>query len=105
MFYLKAKNADDGVSIDDFRYPGRKPQTKEAAILMLADVAEAAVKSTGVHERDKILELLDKIFTERCNDRQFDECDISLKDLKDVKAAFLSVFDGVYHERVKYPEE
>lgn len=105
LFYMKAKNLDENVSIDDYRYPYRKPQTKEAAIIMLADVTEAAVKSTGIHDSKKIMDLLDKIFSERCNDHQFDECDISLKDLQKLKAAFLGVYEGVFHDRVKYPGE
>ncbi len=103
VFYAKAKAENPHVSMDDFRYGNKKPQTKEAAIILLSDVTEAAVKSIGLHERDKIMELMDRLFAERCNDGQFDECDISLKDLQLIKQAFLGVYEGVFHERVKYP--
>lgn len=103
-FYMKAKETLSNVKIEDYRYKGAKPQTKEALILMLADCAEAAVRANGALQKEKIKEIIDKLIKERMDDGQFDECDVTQKDLSCITEAFISVYLGMYHERIQYPE-
>ncbi|MGI6036723.1 MAG: HD family phosphohydrolase [Limnochordia bacterium] len=107
FFYHKATelNKDDGVQETDFRYGGPRPQTKEAALIMLADAVEAAVRSLARPTPDRIEALVHKIIKERLNDGQLDESDLTLKDLDKVAAAFTKVLSGIFHNRVEYPEK
>jgi putative nucleotidyltransferase with HDIG domain len=89
----------------DYRYEGPKPQTKEAALVMLADSVEAAVKSLSKSNPVKIETLVQKIIRERLDDGQFDECNLTLKDLTLIKNSFLKVLSGLYHSRIEYPEK
>jgi putative nucleotidyltransferase with HDIG domain len=103
-FYSKAKEVFPDIKTDDYRYKGPKPQTKEALILMLADCTEAAVRASGSSQKEKIREIIEKLIKERGEDKQFDECDITQKDLAAIKDAFINVYQGMYHERIQYPE-
>jgi cyclic-di-AMP phosphodiesterase PgpH len=89
---------------EDFRYEGPKPQTKEAALVMLADSVEAAVKSLPKPTPSKVETLVQKIIRERLDDGQFDECNLTLKDLNKVKISFIKVLGGLFHNRIEYPE-
>lgn len=104
-FYFKAKKENEEVEQDDFRYAGPKPQTKEAAVISIADSVEAAVRSMQQPSSTKIKELIDSIVSDRVNDGQFDECEISMKDLVKVKQSIYSTLQGFYHERIEYPKE
>jgi len=108
-FYNKAsENLSDekGVLVEeDFRYDGPKPQTKEAALVMLADSVEAAVRSMPKPTPAKIEALIQKIIRERLDDGQFDECNLTLKELTVVKNSFLKILEGSLHTRVEYPEK
>jgi putative nucleotidyltransferase with HDIG domain len=105
-FYHKAtdEGREERVSERDFRYPGPKPQTKEAAIVMLADSVEAAVRSLARPTPGRIEGLVRKIIKERLADGQFDECDLTLKDLDGVARAFVRVLTGIFHARIEYPD-
>ncbi len=105
-FYHKATDGAREESVDekDFRYPGPKPQTKEAAIVMLADSVEAAVRSLAKPTPGRIEGLVRKIIKERLADGQFDECNLTLKDLDGVARAFVRVLTGVFHARLEYPD-
>lgn len=105
-FYHKATEGSKEETIDeeDFRYPGPKPQTKEAAIVMLADSVEAAVRSLARPTPGRIEGLVRKIVKERLADGQFDECNLTLKDLDGVARAFVRVLTGVFHSRIEYPD-
>ncbi|NPV52797.1 MAG: HDIG domain-containing protein [Firmicutes bacterium] len=104
-FYHKAtENGGEKVDESDFRYPGPKPQTKEAAIVMLADSVEAAVRSLARPTPGRIEGLVRKIIKERLNDGQFDECDLTLKELDEVANAFVRVLSGIFHARIEYPD-
>ncbi len=105
-FYDKAKKGEKSelVELDDFRYEGPKPQTKEAAVVMLADCVEAAVRSMSERTEGKIEGLVRKIIKDKLNDGQLDMCDLTLKDLDTIAKAFLRVLSGYYHERIEYPE-
>jgi len=107
-FYQKAlENADDPVSIhkDDFRYTGRKPQTKEAALVLLADVVQAAVQSLIGDERSKIEAKVREVIKNKVDDDQLHECPLTFKDLDIIANAFLMVLSGFNHQRIVYPED
>ncbi|HBG46382.1 MAG TPA: hypothetical protein DDW94_05260 [Deltaproteobacteria bacterium] len=105
-FYRKAK-AEEGeleVREGDYRYPGPKPQTKEAGIVMLADAIEAASKTLPDPTPDRVQWLTQKIVNKIFSDGQLDECELTLKDLHAITRSFNRVFAGMYHQRIEYPE-
>ncbi|QZY57460.1 HDIG domain-containing protein [Crassaminicella profunda] len=105
-FYHKAMNEDsfEEIKEEDYRYKGRRPQSKESAIVMLADSVEAAVRSMPEPNNEKIKHLIDKIIGDKLSDGQLDECDITLRDLEKIKISFQTVLMGIFHERIEYPE-
>jgi putative nucleotidyltransferase with HDIG domain len=105
-FYDKAKKAagsEAEVDEKDFRYPGPKPQTKEAAIIMCADAVEATVKSLGNMSVDQLRQKVNATIRRFFLDGQLDECELSLKDLNRIGNAFVNVLQGIYHQRIEYP--
>ncbi len=122
-FYEKAVAADgaDKVEINDFRYPGPKPQSKEAAIVMLADSVEAASRAAAQagklgsteqsspqsqrFDEDAVGEIVHKVIRDKIEDGQLDECNLTLRDLHEIEIAFRAMLRGVYHPRVTYPEK
>jgi putative nucleotidyltransferase with HDIG domain len=130
-FYNKALQQDPTTNPDDFRYPGPRPQTKENAILMLADGVEATVRSmaqSGALDRmlvpvpdsdatetptlyddtsslseQAIARVVHQVITERIEDGQLDECDLTVRDIARIQEAFVSMLKGIYHPRVPYP--
>ncbi|HSH36481.1 HDIG domain-containing metalloprotein [Schnuerera sp.] len=105
-FYHKAKqNESLEVKIEDFRYSGPKPQTKEAAIVMLADSTEAAVRSIKEPNKKNVEEMIRNIIKGKLEDGQLEECNLTLKNLSDIANAFSSVMMGIFHERIEYPNE
>ncbi len=104
-FYHKAKEADDAVDESDYRYPGPTPRSKEAAIVMLADCVEAAVRSLAQPTPNRIDSMVRKIVKDRLNDGQLDECDITLKELDSVSTAFVHILSGIFHKRIEYPDK
>jgi len=104
-FYNKALKSEDGICEEDaFRYPGPKPQTKEAGILMLADSIEASVRSISQPTDENIETMVNKIIDDRLSDGQLEDCDLTLKDIKALRESFLSSLNGMYHHRIEYPE-
>lgn len=105
-FYAKTVRmmGDENVEIDDFRYEGPKPQTAEAAILMLADTVEAAVRSIPDPTREKISQMISKLVRGKMEDGQLDECTLCFRDIDKIRAAFENVLKGVFHERIEYPK-
>jgi len=105
-FYHQARESEgDEVNEEDFRYPGPRPQTKETAIVMLADSCEAAVRAERPASLEEIEELVQKVISNKVLEGQLDECDLTLHDLDQIKDAFVSILQGIFHPRVKYPEE
>ena len=105
-FYQKALELDtgDGVVEEDFRYEGPKPQSKETAIVMLADSSEATCR-TLKHPTPQVIEqTVRRLIKERLQDGQLDESDLTLKELDTVAQTFTRVLTGVFHQRVAYPE-
>ena len=87
-----------------FRYPGPKPQTREAAILMLADGVEASVRSLDSKDEASIRAMVDRIVDARVEDGQLDDAELTLKNIAQIKDAFVGQLLGMYHQRIKYPD-
>ncbi len=108
FFYERAKNkADPGVEqVDerDYRYPGPKPQTREAALIMLADAVEAASRTLTDPTPARVQGMVQKIINNIFIDGQLDECELTLKDIHNVAKSFNLVLGGIFHYRVDYPE-
>lgn len=106
-FYITMKNNSEkpeDVIEEDFKYPGPDPLSKEAAIIMLADGVEASVRSIKEPNKEKIEKMVDNIIKTRLEDGHLDDSDLTLKDLKKIKEAFLKGLSGIYHERIEYPK-
>ena len=101
----QANNDRDAVREADFRYEGPKPQTKETAILMLADSVEAAVRSLSKSNPSKIEMMVKKVIKDKLNDGQLDECDLTFKELDTIAQSFIKVLSGFFHARIEYPEQ
>jgi len=108
FFYDKAKNSADPemqqVDERDYRYPGPKPQTREAALIMLADAVEAASRTLTDPTSARIQGMVQKIIGNIFIDGQLDECELTLKDLHQIAKSFNRVLAGIFHQRVDYPE-
>ena len=107
-FYVTMKNSSenpDDIKEEDFRYQGPNPESKEAAIIMLSDAVEAAVRSIQNPTKGKIEEMVNNLIKSRLNDGQLNNCDLTLKDLEKIRKAFMKVLSGIYHERIEYPLE
>lgn len=105
-FYGRALEEDrDGtISEDSFRYEGPKPQSKEVALVMLADSVEAAIRSLQEPTDAKIREMVKKIIKDKLNDGQLESCDLTFKDLDTITQSFCTILEGMYHKRIEYPE-
>lgn len=104
FFYHKAKQNGHEVKEEDFRYPGPKPQTKESAVIGIADSVEAAVRSMNHPTHEQIETLVDNIIRDRLQDDQLSECDITLKELDTVADTLCETLKGIFHSRIEYPE-
>jgi putative nucleotidyltransferase with HDIG domain len=103
-FYAKALKMTDGeLNIEDFSYQGPKPQTKLAAIIMIADASEAAVRAVDARNPEQAEKAIRAVIEERMDMEQFSECDITMVDLTKIRMALVNTLSGVYHHRVKYP--
>jgi putative nucleotidyltransferase with HDIG domain len=107
FFYQKALESADEKKPDEasFRYEGPKPKTREAAIVMLADCVEAAVRSLPKPTHGKIEGLIRQIIKNKLSDGQLDECDLTLKDLDKIAVAFSKIMTGIFHTRIEYPDK
>ena len=105
FFYHKALQLSDGqqVDINDFRYAGPKPKTKEAAIVMLADTIEAAVRSMKDPTPKSIDQFIERLIRGKLEDGQLSDSPLSLQDIDHICEAFSGILRGVYHERIEYP--
>ncbi len=101
-----AAGAKAAEAVDErrFRHMGPKPQSREAAVLMLADGVEASVRSLSARDEPAIRAMVGRIIDERLADNQFDECDLTLRDVERIREAFVAQLLGMYHQRVAYPQ-
>lgn len=105
-FYDKAIKQYGMENVDpaDFSYDAELPQTKEEAIVMLADPVEAAARTLPSRDPKSIANLIDKLFDTRMQDGDLDECNLTFADIAKIKEAFVTVMTGMYHERIEYPD-
>ncbi len=111
-FYNRAKEnaqqeSDEEVTVDegDFRYPGPRPQTREAAVMMLADAVESASRALREPTPARIENLVNEISKKKFADGQFDQCDITIEEVKTICDCLVKSLNAMYHARVKYPEQ
>lgn len=104
-FYQKAKDKQEEISPaeEDYKYPGPKPQTRVAALVMMADAVEAASKVLNDPTPARITSLVDKIINHIFLDGQLDECELTLKDIYEIKKRFSYILTGIFHKRIDYP--
>ena len=103
-FYEKANKEGKELDANAYRYPGPRPQTKEAALVMLADIVESTTKAKEIESETDIAKIIDDTITYLLKEKQFDEAPISMKDLKIVKQSFIPVLESIYRKRLDYPE-
>ncbi len=107
FFYYKALEVADGntskVNIEDYSYPGPVPQSKETAILMLADSIESAARGIRPNTEEEVAGVVDMIFEKVLQEGQLDESHLTLNDLKAIREIFIDTLQGIYHTRIKYP--
>ena len=106
FFYDKAKQlkGEDAVNIDHYRYPGPKPQTREAGLVMLADVVEAASRTLENPTPSRIQGLVQHLINKMFSDGQLDECELTLKDLHNIAKSFNKILNGIHHHRIEYSD-
>ncbi|MEK7398803.1 MAG: HDIG domain-containing metalloprotein [Candidatus Poribacteria bacterium] len=108
-FYQKAMESDkhNTVRLEDYRYPGPKPQTRESAIVLLADSVESArhVLLRDDPSYSRLINFVREIIEDKTMDSQLDECSLTLRDVSLISDAFVKVFSGMYHTRIEYPKE
>ncbi len=107
FFYEKAKQlkGEDAVKIEDFRYPGPRPQTREAGLVMLADVVEAASRTLENPTPSRIQGHVHKLINSIFSDSQLDNCELTLRDLHNIAKSFNKILNGIHHHRIEYPEK
>lgn len=107
FFYQLAleQSSRDDVTTANFRYEGPKPQSKEAAIIMLADAVEAGVRSLSKPSSNRVETMIRRMIKDKLDDGQLDQCDLTLKELDQIAEAFVYIMSGIYHSRIEYPEK
>jgi len=107
FFYQQAleNNTHNDVVAENFRYDGPKPQSKEAAIIMLADAIEAGVRSLSDATGNKVEQMIRKMIREKLEDGQLEQCELTLSDIEKIAQAFIYIMSGIYHSRIEYPEK
>ena len=103
-FYRKALNVSSDINQDSFRYPGPKPKTREAALVMISDSVEATARSEKNITATKLLKILKDNIERKFNDGQLDDCPITRNDLEHIKATFIPILTGIFHPRIDYQE-
>jgi cyclic-di-AMP phosphodiesterase PgpH len=104
FFYQKARDQTGTAKEGEFRYPGPKPQTRVAALVMMADAVEAAARALTDPTPARISALVERIINEIFLDGQIDECELTLKDISEIKKRFTYVLTSIFHKRIEYPD-
>lgn len=104
-FYLMHKKENPDTDINQFRYPGPLPYSKESAVLMMADAVEAASRAMKQYTNKKIDELVENIINKQIEEKQFLNANITFKDITTVKKIFKKKLSSIYHARIQYPDE
>jgi putative nucleotidyltransferase with HDIG domain len=100
----EGRAAADAVDPESFRHSGPKPQSREAALIMLADGVEASVRSLSNRDDNTIRGMVKRIVSDRLEDGQLDECELTIRDLEQIQESFISQLQAMYHQRIAYPE-
>ncbi len=104
FFYRKAVEKDPNIDQSKFRYPGPSPRSRETALVMIADGCEAAVRSSSDKTQDQVLAIVKQIIRDRLEDGQFDNCDLTVRDIRTLERTFTQALVAAYHPRIEYPE-
>lgn len=106
-FYEKAKTyyPPETVNIEDYRYKGPKPNTKETSLLMLADACESAARAMIEPDANKIENMINNLIKMRLEDGQLDESPLTIQDMKKIKESFLNILVSQHHKRIRYPKQ
>lgn len=104
FFYVKAKERDSEISESDFRYPGPKPQTREAGVVSIADTCEAAVRAMDHPTNEKIQSFVHNVIQDRISDGQLDECGLTMREIRMIEKSLVSGLCSTFHSRIKYPK-
>ena len=104
-FYNSAKEKDPSLDEDDFRYPGIPPVTKESAVVMLADTVEAACHTLENPTSQRLDKFITMLINQKVENKQLDNCDLTFRDISRIKAAFVNLLTGYYHNRIKYQNQ
>ena len=104
-FYNKASEQEENVSSEDFTYPGNPPRSRESAVVMLADITEAAVRTLDKPTAGKMDKFIQQLFDAKVEHGQLSESDLSFRELEIIKKAFVRVLAGYYHSRIEYPKQ
>jgi hypothetical protein len=107
FFYQKAKEefGEENVNPDDYRYPGPRPNSKETALLMLADACESTVRSMTNPDPQKVENVINNLVEFRIEDGQLDDSPLTFKDITKIKKSFLNVLISQHHKRIRYPKQ
>ncbi len=105
FFYNMAKEKDPSLDEDDFRYPGIPPATKESAVVMLADTVEAACHTLDNPTSPRLDKFITMLINQKVEHKQLDNCDLTFRDISKIKAAFVNLLTGYYHNRIKYQNQ
>lgn len=104
FFYIKAKERNPEVSESDFRYPGPKPQTREAGVVSIADTCEAAVRAMDHPTNEKIQSFVHNVIQDRISEGQLDECGLTMKEIRVIEKSLVNGLCSTFHSRIKYPK-
>ncbi|MDR0876771.1 MAG: phosphohydrolase, partial [Treponema sp.] len=103
-FYNKALKLEGQVNIEDFTYPGQPPRSRESAVVMLADVTEAAVRTLDKPTVARLEKFIQELFNAKVEHGQLTRSELTFKDLETIKNAFVRVLVSYYHSRIEYPK-
>ena len=104
-FYNKAAEQEELVNSEDFSYPGNPPRSRESAVVMLADITEAAARTISKPTAGKIDKQIQQLFEDKVEHGQLAESELSFRDLEIIKKAFVKTLTGYYHSRIEYPKQ
>jgi len=107
FFYERAKKelGEENVNKDDYRYPGPKPDSKETALVMLADACESTIRSMTEGDPKKVENVINNLIKQRIEDGQLDESPITIQDIRKIRESFASILIGQHHKRIRYPKQ
>lgn len=104
-FYNEAAKMSEGVDPEDFTYPGTPPKTRESAVVMLADVVEAACRTLEKPSVPRLEKFIDELVTHKIESKQLDNCELTFREVGIIKKTFLKILAGYYHSRIEYPSQ